>query len=156
MGKFVVLEGLDCAGKSTQLREIAEALRSQGKKVVTAINPGATPLGQKLRHLIKYENVHIDPFTRSILFLADNSAFINEILLPALREDAIVLADRSNFISDYPYGTASGTAENAILRMHQILQNKPRIDKLFVFSMPWDKILERLKNKNESKSKGLG
>ena len=54
-GRFITLEGGEAAGKSTQITRLAERLRRQGRTVLELREPGGTPLGEKIRHLLKHD-----------------------------------------------------------------------------------------------------
>ena len=95
-GKFITFEGPEGAGKSTQLRLLAEELRSRGFEVVTTREPGGTPLAELLRNILKThqgtETLH--PETEFLLMEAARSQHAREVILPALERGAVVLCDR--------------------------------------------------------------
>ena len=95
-GKFITFEGPEGAGKSTQLRLLAEELRSRGFEVVTTREPGGTPLAELLRNILKThqgtETLH--PETELLLMEAARSQHAREVILPALERGAVVLCDR--------------------------------------------------------------
>lgn len=94
-GLFVALEGGEGAGKSTQLKRLAEALTAAGYRVRQGREPGGTPLGEAVRDLLlQREDLTIAPPTELLLMLAARSAFVAEVVEPALAEGAIFLADR--------------------------------------------------------------
>ena len=62
-GKFITLEGIDGAGKSTHLSFIAERLRAKGRQVVVTREPGGTPLGEMLRDLVLSQKMHVETET---------------------------------------------------------------------------------------------
>ena len=95
-GKFITFEGPEGAGKSTQLRLLAEELRSRGLEVITTREPGGTPLAEVLRNILKThqgtETLH--PETELLLMEAARSQHAREVILPALERGAVVLCDR--------------------------------------------------------------
>ncbi len=95
-GKFITFEGPEGAGKSTQLRLLAEELRSRGLEVITTREPGGTPLAELLRNILKThqgtETLH--PETELLLMEAARSQHAREVILPALERGAVVLCDR--------------------------------------------------------------
>lgn len=95
-GKFITFEGPEGAGKSTQLRLLAEELRSRGLEVITTREPGGTPLAEELRNILKThrgaEVLH--PETELLLMEAARSQHAREVILPALERGAVVLCDR--------------------------------------------------------------
>ena len=94
-GFFIALEGGEGAGKSTQLRLLSEYLVTAGYQVRLGREPGGTPLGEAVREiLLDREELAIAPPTELLLMLAARSAFVQEVVRPALAEGAIFLADR--------------------------------------------------------------
>lgn len=93
-GTFIVFEGCDCCGKGTQLALTKDWLESVGKKVVVCNDPGTTQLGSELRKLLKNKNLPMNTEAQILLFTACRSELSNEIILPALAENKIVLCDR--------------------------------------------------------------
>ncbi|RNL84245.1 dTMP kinase [Halostreptopolyspora alba] len=94
-GTFVVLEGGEGAGKSTQVGQLTVWLREEGFEVVTTREPGATKLGMRLRALLlDKDDMTISARAETLLYTADRAHHINEVVLPALRRGAIVISDR--------------------------------------------------------------
>ncbi len=94
-GAFIVVEGGEGAGKSTQVRELTVWLRDQGFEVVGTRQPGATKLGMRLRGLLlDRENSHITPRAEVLLYAADKADHVQQEILPALRRGAVVISDR--------------------------------------------------------------
>jgi dTMP kinase len=91
---FVVLEGGDATGKSTQLRGLATRLRDAGHDVVETFEPGATPLGARLRGLLLDEGHPVDPVAEALLMAADRAEHVAEVVRPALQRGAWVVCDR--------------------------------------------------------------
>jgi dTMP kinase len=96
-GKFIVLDGPDGSGKSTQISRLANFLRSEGIEVVETQDPGGTPIGDKIRQLLKYGSNGIDVNTEVMLFMASRAQLVTDVIKPALKEGKTVLCDR--FIS---------------------------------------------------------
>ncbi|MBI1283490.1 MAG: dTMP kinase [Thiobacillus sp.] len=91
-GKFITLEGVDGAGKSTHLGFVAEWLRQRGREVVVTREPGGTPLGETLRELLLHRDMDAD--TELLLMFAARQAHLAELILPALTRGAWVVSDR--------------------------------------------------------------
>ena len=96
-GKFIVLDGPDGCGKSTQMQLLSAYFDSQGIDVVNTADPGGTVIGDKIRKLLKYESKGIDVNTEVMLFMASRAQLVREVIKPALEEGKTVLCDR--FIS---------------------------------------------------------
>ena len=92
--RFVVLEGGDATGKSTQVERLAARLRSQGLDVVVTFEPGATPLGRRLRALMLDGAEPVDPVAEALLMAADRAQHVAEVVRPALTRGAWVVTDR--------------------------------------------------------------
>jgi dTMP kinase len=91
-GKFITLEGVDGAGKSTHLDWIATRLRAAGKNVVVTREPGGTPLGEELRKLLLTQSMHLE--TETLLMFAARREHLEQLILPALAAGSWVLSDR--------------------------------------------------------------
>lgn len=110
MSIFIVIEGIDCAGKTTQVQRIGAALKEKGKSVCMAREPGSSEIGERVRLILKdpaYSG-RMDPLTSLFLFNAARRQFIKEVVKPALAQGDIVLSDRF-FLSTIAYqGYAEG------------------------------------------------
>ncbi|SVC86713.1 uncharacterized protein METZ01_LOCUS339567, partial [marine metagenome] len=91
---FVVFEGGEAAGKSTQTRLIAAYLARQGYKVTRVTEPGSTQLGIRVRRLVKYGPKVITPLAEAMLFLAARAQLVKEVISPALERGDAVVSDR--------------------------------------------------------------
>jgi dTMP kinase len=92
--RFIVLEGGDATGKSTQAERLAARLRDAGREVVVTFEPGATPLGQRLRALLLDGTDPLDPVAEALLMAADRAEHVTEVVRPALARGAWVVSDR--------------------------------------------------------------
>jgi dTMP kinase len=113
-GRFVVLEGGDGSGKSTQLPRLAAWLRNRGVEVVLTREPGGTALGQALRGLVLDGEESIDPVAEALLMAADRAQHVAEVVRPALGHGAWVLADRHVPSSLVYQGVVRGLGVDAI------------------------------------------
>lgn len=93
-GKFITLEGIDGAGKSTHLRWIARFLGRNGVKVKLTREPGGTAAGEKLRRLLLGGREPLHPETETLLVFAARREHLDKVILPALRAGQWVLCDR--------------------------------------------------------------
>ena len=91
-GRFISLEGIDGAGKSTQHTWLVEYLRGQGHVVVATREPGGTPLGEKLRALLLADPMHLE--TEALLMFAARREHIAQVIEPALARGDWVVCDR--------------------------------------------------------------
>jgi dTMP kinase len=93
-GQFLVLEGGDATGKSTQIERLAARLRELGLEVVTTFEPGATPLGRRLRALVLDGDDPVDPVAEALMMAADRAQHVTEVVRPALARGAWLVSDR--------------------------------------------------------------
>jgi len=101
-GRLIVLEGPEGAGKTTQLRLLADRLESAGHRVLPLREPGGTPLGDAIRSIL-LDSVHeMTPAAEALLFMASRAEIVRLRIDPALRDGVIVLMDRF-FLSTYAY-----------------------------------------------------
>jgi dTMP kinase len=110
-GLLVVFEGAEGAGKSTQLRVLADWLRARGRDVVAVREPGGTVVGDEIRRILLDPNSDIVPRSEALLFMASRAQLVEREIRPALEAGAIVLLDRF-FLSTYAYqGIGRGLPE---------------------------------------------
>jgi len=91
---FVVLEGGEGAGKSTQVDLLASSLRAEGRDVVVTFEPGDTKLGASLREVLLHAQTPLDARAELLLMLADRAQHVAEVIRPALDRGAVVVCDR--------------------------------------------------------------
>ncbi len=94
-GIFVTFEGGEGAGKTTQIKLLANHLRSQGQDVLETRDPGGTTIGKEIRNLLlDRENTRMADRTELLLYQASRAQLVREVILPALEKGQIVLSDR--------------------------------------------------------------
>ena len=93
-GKFITLEGLDGAGKSTQLTWIREYVERRGVATCVTREPGGTELGEALRTLLLDSTQHFNPETEALLMFAARREHIDKVIAPALSRGEWVICDR--------------------------------------------------------------
>src|SRR3954462_15369215 len=90
-GLFVTFEGVDRAGKTTQARLLHEAL---GERAVAVREPGGTPVGERVRDLLKDPAVELDARAEALLFAAARAELVARVIRPALEDGRVVVSDR--------------------------------------------------------------
>lgn len=94
-GVFLALEGGEGSGKSTQAALLVEWLESLGHNVLLTREPGGTEVGKILRHIVLDNDTgELSPRTEALLYAADKAEHVDEVVLPALADGAVVLTDR--------------------------------------------------------------
>ena len=91
-GRFITVEGIDGAGKSSQIAHIVELLRSRGLEVVSTREPGGTRLGERLRELLLHEPMNLE--TEALLMFAARQEHVLRVIEPALLKGVDVVCDR--------------------------------------------------------------
>lgn len=94
LGTFITFEGIDGSGKTTQLRLLAQYLRSQGCELLLSREPGGTPVGLRLRAALLDVQGEVDPLTELLVFAADRAQHVRKVIRPALEKGAVLISDR--------------------------------------------------------------
>jgi len=147
-GKFITLEGVDGAGKSTHIPWIADRLRTgdgtAGREVVLTREPGGTPLAEKLRALVLAEPM--DPFAETLLMFAARADHVRKVIAPALARGAWVVCDRFTDATLAYQGAGKGVSADRILRLAQAVHPGLAPDQTLVFDCSYEVSRSRLSN----------
>lgn len=121
-GKFITFEGLDGTGKSTQIKKLANALRSRGVAVVVTREPGGTLTGEKIRDVILHSaTTGLSSHAEMALMFASRAQHIHEIIGPALAEGKVVICDRFTDSTEAYQGGGRKVGSKPVLELHRIL-----------------------------------
>jgi dTMP kinase len=144
-GLFVVFEGGEGAGKSTQVRQLADALRRLGHEVVVSFEPGSTPIGGRLREvLLDRGNTAMAPLAEALLYAADRAQHVSEVVRPAMERGAIVISDRYVDSSIAYQAGGRGLSESDIRRMSTLATGGLRPDLTVLLDVAPEVGLKRL------------
>ena len=144
-GRFIVFDGPDGSGKSTQFQAVAKVAQAAGIETVEVREPGGTPIGEKIRAvLLDPANSEMVTRCEMLLYMASRAQLMEERILPALARGAFVLADR--FISStLAYqGSAGGLARQDILSVGDIAIGGRWPDLVVVFDVDWKTAQSRM------------
>lgn len=133
-GKFISLEGIDGAGKSSQIAWLVEWLRGKGVAVATTREPGGTPLGESLRELLLSRPMH--PETELLLVFAARREHLAEFIVPNLERGTWVLCDRFSDASFAYQGSGRGIPDERIAVLESWVQGDIRPDLTLLLDLP--------------------
>lgn len=133
-GRFIAFEGGEGAGKSTQVRLLAEALRARGLAVVTTREPGGTPGAEAIRRLLLAPpgEAGWTPEAEALLFAAARADHVAHLIRPALERGEWVICDRFVDSSRAYQGGAGGLGDAAILALHAFGSDGLRPDRVIL------------------------
>lgn len=141
-GKFITLEGMDGAGKSTHIHNIIELLKTRGFEVVSTREPGGTSLGERLRELLLHESM--DPETETLLMFAARREHIAQVIEPALARGAYVLSDRFTDATFAYQSAGKGVLASKIKELETWVQESLQPDLTLLFDVPVSVSVDRL------------
>ena len=138
-GYFISLEGLDGAGKSTQVASLAGALRAETDDVVV-VRPADTGVGGTVRgFLLQHQvDVPVDPWAEALLFVAGRVQLLREVVMPALQRGAIVLADRYADSTLAYQGGGRGLDTDVLRTLHRVACGDVWPDMTLLLDLPLD------------------
>lgn len=168
-GCFITFEGIEGAGKTTQIHRLAESLREKGKSVCVVREPGGTPVGERLREVLKDTALSglILPETEFFLFCAGRSELVRSVIRPALKSGKVVLCDRftDSTLAYQGYGrgldldclrkvigfSTGGLVPNATIYLDISIETSRRrgsLPELGQLNMDWNGLEDRFENRS--------
>ncbi|HXT18430.1 MAG TPA: dTMP kinase [Gemmatimonadaceae bacterium] len=148
-GLLVVLEGPEGAGKTTQLRLLAEWLGAHGQMVVALREPGGTVVGDEIRRILLDPASDIVPRSEALLFMASRAQLVEREIRPVLDQGAIVLIDRF-FLATYAYqGIGRGLPEDELSAANVFATQRLQPDLTLLLMLPVEQGLERAIQRGE-------
>jgi len=149
--RFITVEGIDGAGKSSHLEFLASAIRARGVEVVLTREPGGTPLGEKLRNLVLHEPM--DGVTEALVMFAARREHLVQVIEPALGRGAWVLSDRFSDAT-FAYQCGGRGLDRAVFRALESLVHPARQpDATFLFDLAPEIALERQRAQSRTPDK---
>ncbi len=147
LGKFITLEGVDGAGKTTHVEFIKKYFINLNRDFILTREPGGTILGEKLRAILLHEEM--TPNTETILMFAARNEHIDQIIRPGLMKGTIVISDR---FTDATYAYQSGgkgVSDEKIDILKGLVQGDLQPDLTFLFDLPVEVSIRRLNKTRE-------
>lgn len=141
-GKFITVEGIDGAGKSTHIGFIGDFLAARGKQVVASREPGGTPVGEKLRALLLHEKMHLE--TEALLMFASRREHMAQVIEPALAAGSWVLSDRFTDASFAYQSGGRGLDRGKLEALEAWVHPQLQPDLTLLFDVPLEVARERL------------
>jgi dTMP kinase len=135
-GKFITLEGMDGAGKSTHLTWLPGFLEARGVKVQLTREPGGTSLGERLRELMLDKNQQLHTETEALLMFAARREHLDKVIYPALNAGTWVICDRFTDATFAYQSGGSGLAWERIAALEHWVQGGMQPDLTLYFDVP--------------------
>lgn len=148
---FITFEGIDGAGKSTQIAMLKEYLESKGCKVLLTREPGGSNIGNSIRGiLLDKSNTAMSPLAELLLYYADRAQHISEVIVPALEDGYCVICDRY-FDSSYAYQLAGRRLDDSVLdTLNQMVVDTHMPDITFLMDLSLEESINRVSGRGES------
>lgn len=136
-GRFIVIEGIEGVGKSTNLELIRRELEAEGKRVVVTREPGGTPLGEEIRNLVlSHRQDGMASDTELLLMFAARAEHLAKVIVPALAAGQWVLSDRFTDATYAYQGGGRGIPRQRIAEMETWVQGHLRPDLTLLLDVP--------------------
>lgn len=148
-GKFITIDGVEGAGKSTQIEFICAYLESRGISVVLTREPGGTELGEKIRDLLLNPNIKIHADTELLLMFAARNEHIHTKIIPALAKGDWVLSDRFTDASYAYQGGGRGLDIARIKDLEQWVLQDFTPDMTLLLDLPVELGMTRIKSRGK-------
>jgi dTMP kinase len=144
-GRFVSLEGIEGAGKSTLVALLAEALRTRGHAVIVTREPGGTPAAERLRQIVLERGMEkITPVTETLLMFAARGMHLDNLVRPALQRGEWVLCDRYTDATRAYQGGGRGVSRELIEQLAQAVHGDCWPDLTLLLDLPVELGLQRV------------
>lgn len=143
LGKFITLEGVDGAGKTSHIEFIKEYLTNLKFDFIMTREPGGTELGERLRKILLHDEM--TPKTETILMFAARNEHIEKVIRPGLTSGAIVISDRFTDASYAYQSGGKGVEDEEIDVLKDLVQKNLQPDLTFLFDLPVEVSIKRLK-----------
>ena len=147
--KFITLDGIDGAGKTTQLNVIKEWFHKNNREVIFTREPGGTPLGEQLRQILLNRNSQVSLRTETLLMFAARQQHLEDVILPNLARGIHVVSDRFTDATFAYQGGGRGLPDTQITILEQWVQNDLKPDLTSLLDVPLNISLARIEGSRE-------
>jgi dTMP kinase len=152
-GLFVIFEGIDGSGKTTQIRRFVDRLRAAGRTVVETVEPGGTPIGVQIRRvLLDPENHELSPTAELLLYFASRAQNVDQLIRPALDRGDIVVCDRFTDSTIVYQGAGRGLGKDVVGELHRIACGTLQPDITVYLDIDLETSLERAHARNREQT----
>lgn len=135
-GLFIVFEGPDKSGKSTQARLLADTLKGRGHEVLHTREPGGTSVAEGVRKVLLDPSLTIDPLAELFLYEASRAQHTNEKIIPALKAGQVVISERFTMSTDAYQGAARGLGLKTTGTLNKIATSGLKPDITILLDIP--------------------
>lgn len=149
LAKFITLDGIDGAGKTTQLNVIRDWFAAQALPVLFTREPGGTPLGEALRALLLSPATQVSLHTETLLMFAARRQHLDDVILPALARGVSVVSDRFTDATFAYQGGGRGLPDGQIEILENWVQGSLKPDLTILLDVPLAVSLERIERSRE-------
>ncbi len=144
-GIFILFEGPDKSGKTTQAKLLTEYLEKKGYNVILTREPGGTDVGEKIRNILLDPDNKISPLTELLLYEASRAQHVSEKIKPALQKGYIVICDRFTIASLAYQGFGRGINLKLVEKLNHIATEGIKPDIIFGFKLSESDYQKRVK-----------
>ncbi len=155
-GRFIVFEGIDGCGKSTQAKSLIAYLKKLGRTVISIREPGGTPVGEKIRDLLLHsKKTTISAQAELFLYMASRAQLVEDVIRPSLKAGKIIICDRYYYSTAAYQGAAGKTGVKEVLSLAEKIARFPKPDRVILLDLSAKAAFARLKGpKDRMEKKG--
>lgn len=154
MSLFITFEGIEGAGKSTQIRLVKEYLDQQGFASQVVREPGGTTIGDQIRKiLLDPQGLHIERRTEVLLYAASRAQLIGEVIIPSLQKNQLILCDRYVDSSIAYQGFGTNVDIDEVIQINQIATNGLAPHRTYLLDIPLELSQERIRIRGKRKDR---
>ncbi len=146
-GYFLTFEGADGVGKSTQIQLLMEYFKQNNIDALATREPGGTKTGEQVRNILLDPENHMTSRTETLLYLAARSEHVDKIIMPALKDDKIVVSDRFSHSTFVYQGIARGLGIDVLQTVNLFSTDGLQPDLTFVLDAPVEFLAHRIKKR---------